>query len=170
MEKSPNEATTEDPNENEGNSEFRTTCSDESPLVATQSDIEAQGPSTTEKTQANFSTRKQSKTTDIRLLTAIIQLNRRHGLMYKPLQFVQYKKQALLDTGASQNAMSETKLRNNLTTHLMALIQEMPAPDLKVQIAKSNIIPVRKQDLRQFSIADKQFKESSWISRRWETS
>ena len=64
--------------------------------------------------------------------------------MYIPLQFSQYEKQALLDTGAIQSAMSETEQQKILTTQNMALIKEMHAPEFKMQIANVNIEPVRK--------------------------
>ena len=60
---SPNEATTEDANKDEGDSEFQPTRSDENPSAATQSDNEAQGASTTERTHTEFSKGKKLKKT-----------------------------------------------------------------------------------------------------------
>ena len=82
---SPNEATTEGAKEDEGDSEFQPTRSDENPPAATQ--IDNEGTSTTEKTQTLFSTRTKTKTNDVRFLTAIFYFNRRHRMMYIPVQF-----------------------------------------------------------------------------------
>ena len=71
------------------------------------------------------------------------------------------------DTGAIQSALSEAELRRILTAHPAALLQELPAPEFKVQIANGNIVPVRKQVLLRFFIGKKSSKRHSWSSQRW---
>ena len=46
----------------------------------------------------------------IQLLSATLQLNKKDRMLYVPLQFRQYKKRGLLDTGAIQRAMTEYEL------------------------------------------------------------
>ena len=58
---SPNDVTTEDSNEDDGDWEFQKTSSNESPPSATQSDNEAQLAPTTEKTQPKLSTKRKMK-------------------------------------------------------------------------------------------------------------
>ena len=125
--------TTEDANQEKGESELQTTWSDESTPAATLSDTEAKGTSTNERPKTKFSSRKQTQTKDFRLLTATIQVNRPARTIYVPLRFAHYEKQALLDTNAIQSAMSGTGVPKSLTTLPMALIKETPAPDSKVQ-------------------------------------
>ena len=81
-------------------------------------------------------------------------------MMYIPLQLAQYEKQASLDTGAIQSAMSETELRTILTTHPSALFKGKPALDFRVRIANGKIVPVRKQVLLRFFIAENKFEET----------
>ena len=94
----------------------------------------------------------QPKPTNIRPLSATLQLDRRNKMLYVPLQFREYENQGLQDTGAIQSAMSENELRRILQAHPAAQLEEYPAPDFKVQIANGNIVPVRKQVLLRFFI------------------
>ena len=63
------------------------------------------------------------KLTNIRPLSATLQLDRRHKMLYVPLQFREYENEGLLDTGTIQSAMSENELRRILQAH--------PAPSWK---------------------------------------
>ena len=76
-----------------------------------------------------------------------------------PLQFRQYENHGLLDTGAIQSATSEDEQRRITAAHSVALLEEYPAPDFKVQIANGSIVPVRKQVLLRFFIGSKIFEE-----------
>ena len=49
--------------------------------------------------------------------------------------------------------MSETDLAKILKTYPKALIEELPAPNFKIQIANGSVVPIRKQVLLQFDIA-----------------
>ena len=84
-------------------------------------------------------------------------------MLYVPLQFRQYENHGLLDTGAIQSAMSEDELRRITAAHPAALLEEYPAPDFKVQVAKGSIVPVRKQVLLRFFIGVKIFEETFMI-------
>ena len=84
-------------------------------------------------------------------------------MLYVPLQFREYENFGLLDTGAIQSALSEAELRRILTAHPAALLQELPAPEFKVQIANGNIVPVRKQVLLRFFIEGKIFEETFMV-------
>ena len=101
------------------------------------------------------------KTTNIKPLTATLQLDKRNKMLYVPLQFRAYENQGLLDTGAVQ--MSENELRRILQAHPAAQLEEYPAPDFKVQIANGSIVPVRKQVLLRFFIGGKVFEETFMI-------
>ena len=68
-------------------------------------------------------------------------------MLYVPFQFNIYKNQGLLDTGAVQSALSETELRKITAAHPEAVIDELPPPKVKVQIANGNLVPIRKQVL-----------------------
>ena len=74
------------------------------------------------------------------------------------------KNSGLLDTGAIQSALSEAELRRILITHPAALLQELPAPEFKVQIANGNIVPVRKKVLLSFFIGCKIFEETYMLT------
>ena len=74
-----------------------------------------------------------------------------------------YKTNALLDTRAVESAMSETELRKKATAHPNALIQEMPAPHFKVQIAYRNLVKVTRQVLLRFFPARRRFEETFLI-------
>ena len=101
------------------------------------------------------------KPTNVRPLSATLQLDRRHKMLYVPLQFREYENEGLLDTGAIQSAMSENELRRILQVHPAAQLEEYPAPDFKVQIANGNIVPVRKQVLLRFLSEGKYSKRHS---------
>ena len=107
---------------------------------------------------------------EIRQLSATLQLNKKDRMLYEPLQFRAYENFGLLDTGAIQSALSEAELRRILTAHPAALLEELPAPEFKVQIANGNFVPVRKQVLLRFLLEEKSSRRHSWYSQRWETS
>ena len=103
------------------------------------------------------------KPTNIRPLSATLQLDRRHKMLYVPLQFREYENEGLLDTGAIQSAMSENELRRILQAHPAAQLEEYPAPDFKVQIPHRKHCPVREQILLRFFIGGKILKETFMI-------
>ena len=84
-------------------------------------------------------------------------------MLYVPLQFDKYENHALLDPGAIQSAMSEAELRKITTAHPEAILQELPPPNFKIQIANGNLVPVRKQVLLRFYVAGKVFEETFLI-------
>ena len=94
----------------------------------------------------------------IRQLSATLQHNRKDKIIYVPLQIREYENFGLLDTGAIQSALTEAELRRILSAHPAALLQELPAPEFKVQIANGSIVPVRKQVLLRFFIGGKVFE------------
>ena len=100
---------------------------------------------------------------EIRQLSATLQLNRKDKMLYVPLQFRGYENVGLLNTGAIQSALSEAELRRILSAHPAALLQELPAPEFKVQIANGSIVPVRKQVLLRFFIGGKVFEETFMV-------
>ena len=66
-------------------------------------------------------------------------------MLFVPLQFNNYENQGLLDTGAVQSALSEAELRKITAAHPEAVLDELPPPNFKVQIANGNLVPIRKQ-------------------------
>ena len=80
-------------------------------------------------------------------------------MLFVPLQFNSYENQGLLDTGAVRSALSEAELRKITAAHPEAVIDELPPPNFKVQIANGNLVPIRKQVLLRFFIAGKFFEE-----------
>ena len=100
---------------------------------------------------------------EIRQLSDTLQLNRKDKMLYVPLQFRAYENFGLLDTRVIQSALSEAELRRIITAYPAALLQELPAPEFKVQIANGNIVPVRKQVLLRFFIGDKIFEETFMV-------
>ena len=80
-------------------------------------------------------------------------------MLFVPLQFNSYENQGLLDTGAVQSALSEEELRKITAAHPGAVLDELPSPNFKVQIANGNLVPIRKQVLLRFFIAGKVFEE-----------
>ena len=83
-------------------------------------------------------------------------------MLYVPIQLRSYENVGLLETNAIQSALSEAKLRRILTAHPAAL-EELPAPDFKVQIANDGIVPVRKQVLLRLFIEGKVFEETFMV-------
>ena len=100
---------------------------------------------------------------EIRQLSATLQLNRKDKMLYVPLQFREYENFGLLDTGAIQSALSEAELRRILSAHPAALLQELLAPEFKVQIANGSIVPVRKQVFTTIFIGGKVFEETFMV-------
>ena len=96
-------------------------------------------------------------------LSATLQLNKKDKMLYMLLQFRAYENFGVLDTGAIQSALSEAELRRILSAHPAALLQELPAPEFEVQIAKGNIVPVRKQVLLRFFIGGNVFEETFMV-------
>ena len=100
---------------------------------------------------------------EIRKLSATLQLNKKDRMLYVSLQFRAYENFGHLDTCAIQSALTEAELRCILSVHPVALLQELLAPEFKVQIANGNIVPVRKQVLLQFFIGGKVFEETFMV-------
>ena len=106
---------------------------------------------------------KHATKTEIHVLSPTLHLNKKDKMLYVPLQFDKYENHALLDTGAIQSAMSEAELRKITTAHPEAILQELPPPNFKIQIANGNLVPVRKQVLLRFYVAGKVFEETFLI-------
>ena len=77
--------------------------------------------------------------------------------MFVPLKFNTYKNQVLSDTRAVQSALSEAELRKITTARPEAVLDELPAPSFKAQIANNNHVPIQKQVPLRFFIAGKVF-------------
>ena len=90
-------------------------------------------------------------------------MNKKDKVLYVPLQFDKYENHALLDTGAIQSAMAEAELRKIITAHPEVILQELPPPNFKIQIANGNLVPVRKQVLLRFYVAGNDFEETFLI-------
>ena len=108
-------------------------------------------------------TKRKKKPQDVRPLSNTLHLDKKDRMLYVPMQFRDYENFGLLDTGAVQSAMSEAELHRVLQAHPSALLEELPAPDFKVQIANGHIVPIRKQVLLRFFIAGKIFEETFMI-------
>ena len=80
-------------------------------------------------------------------------------MLFVPLQFMTYENQGLLDTGAVQSALSEAELRKITAARPESVLDELPPPNFKVQIANGNLVLIRKQVLLRFFIAGKVFEE-----------
>ena len=107
--------------------------------------------------------KKHTTKTEIHVLSPTLHLNKKDKMLYVPLQFDKYKNHALLDTCAIQSAMSEAELRKITTAHPEAILQELPPPNFKIQIANGNLVPVRKQVLLRFYVAGKVYEETFLI-------
>ena len=84
-------------------------------------------------------------------------------MLYVLLQFDKYENHALSDTGAFQSAMSDAELRKISTAHPEAILQELPPPNFKIQIANGNLVTRRKQVHLRFYVARNDFKETFLI-------
>ena len=71
----------------------------------------------------NSKTKKHATKTEIHVFSPTLHLNKKHKMLYVPLQFDKYENHALLDTGAIQSAMSEAELRKIITAHPEAILQ-----------------------------------------------
>ena len=71
-------------------------------------------------------------------------LNKKNKLLCT-LQFGSYENHALLDTSAILSAQSKAELRKITTPHPEGVLQELPLPNFKIQVANENIVSVRKQ-------------------------
>ena len=80
-------------------------------------------------------------------------------MFFVPLQFNNYENQDLLDTGAVRSALSEAELRKITAAHPEAVLDELPPPNFKVQIANGNLVLIRKQPFVRFFIGGKVFEE-----------
>ena len=107
-----------------------------------------------------------SRTTEVRPVTTTIRLTKNDRMLYLSSQFKQFETPALLDTGAIQSDLSENQLRRITTAHHSALLDEIPAPKYRIQIANGNIVPVRKQVLLRFFCQDNFSKKTSWYYHR----
>ena len=81
-------------------------------------------------------------------------------MLYVTLQFCSYESFRLHDTGAIESALSEAELRRIVAAHPAAVFEELPAPDLKVQIVNGNTVPVRKKVSLLFFVCRKIFEET----------
>ena len=117
----------------------------------------------TQSSDNNSKAKKHATKTEIHVLSPTLHLNKKDKMLYVPLQIDKYENYALLDTGAIQSAMSEAELRKITTAHPEAILQELPPPNFKIQIANGNLVPVRKQVLLRIYVAGKVFEETFLI-------
>ena len=116
------------------------------------------------KTHANdknsiTKTKKHATNNQFHVLSPTLHSNKKDKMLFVPLQFNSYENQGLSDTGAVQSALSEAELRKITAAHPEAVLDELPPPNFKVQIANGNLVPIRKQVLSRFFIAGKVFEE-----------
>ena len=116
------------------------------------------------KTHANdknssTKTRKHATNNQFHVLSPTLHLNKKDKMLFVPLQFNSYENQSLLDTGAVQSALSEAELRKITAAHPEAVLDQLPPPNFKVQIANGNLVPIRKHVVLRFFIAGKVFEE-----------
>ena len=88
--------------------------------------------------------RAKKPKSDVWRLSATLKLIKHICMLYISLHFCDYENHALFDTGATQGAKSEGKLRRILTAHPLALLYEMPASEHKVLITNRSKIFCRK--------------------------
>ena len=79
----------------------------------------------------------------IRLLTAIPNLYKNHRMLNVPIQHRNYKTDGFLGSDAVQSRLSENELGKISSDCPEALLQQLPPPTFKLQIANDNIVPVR---------------------------
>ena len=113
----------------------------------------------TQSSSNNSKAKKHVSKTEIHVLSPTLHLNKKDKMLYVPLQFDKFENHALLDTGAIQSAMSEAELRKITTAHPEAILQALPPPNFKIQVANGNLVPVRKQVVLRFYVAGKIFEE-----------
>ena len=116
------------------------------------------------KTHANYKnsvpkTKNYATNNHFHVLSPTLLLNKKDKMLFVLLQFNNYENQGLLDTRAMQSALSEAELRKITAVHPEAVLDELPPPNFKVQIANGNLVPIRKQVLLRFFIAGKVFEE-----------
>ena len=104
-------------------------------------------------------TKKHATNNHFHVLSPTLHLNKKDRIMFVPHQFNNYENQGLLETGAVQSALSEAELRKITAAHPEAVLDELPVPNVKVQIANGNLVPIRKQVLLRFLIAGNVFEE-----------
>ena len=100
-----------------------------------------------------LSIKSKRKVFNVQILSPTLQLNKKDKMLYVPLQFAIYENHALLDTGAVQSALSEAELRKITAALPEAILEELPPPDFKIQIANGSLVPVRKQVVLRFFLA-----------------
>ena len=100
-----------------------------------------------------LSIKSKRKVFNVQILSPTLQLNKKDKMLYVPLQFASYENHALLDTGAVQSALSEAELRKITAALPEAILEELPPPDFKIQIANGSLVPVRKQVVLRFFLA-----------------
>ena len=101
------------------------------------------------KTHANdknssTKTKKHATNNQFHVLSPTLHLNKKDKMLFVPLQFNSYENQGLLDTGAVQSALSEAELRKITAAHPEAVLDELPPPNFKVQIANGSLVPIQK--------------------------
>ena len=80
----------------------------------------------TQSSSNNSEAKKHATKTKIHLLSPILHLNKKGKMLYVPLQFEKYENQALLNTGASQSAISEAELRKSSQLNLKPSFKSYP--------------------------------------------
>ena len=92
--------------------------------------------------------RKLNKpTTEVGPLTVTLRPNKNN----RKLQTTLHKNFALPDTGAKRSALFENETRRVIAVHPSAMLDDLPAPDYRIEFANGNLVPIRKQVLLRFS-------------------
>ena len=79
-------------------------------------------------------------------------------MLYAPLLFKNYE--TTYYWTLQQSVMSKIELRKIQTADSEALLEELPAPEFKIQIENGALATVRKQVLTRFSITSRVFEET----------
>ena len=131
--------------------------------ATTDASLVAPPQSNCSENAANGKKRPHRKTstpkTEVQPLTATLLLNKNHRMLYLPLQLKQYEICVLVDAGAKHSALSKNELGRITTARPNALLDELAAPDYRIQIANGNFATVRKQILLRLFLAGRLFGE-----------
>ena len=85
--------------------------------------------------------RKPCPSQNFKNISPNLRLNKKHKMLYIPLQIDHFENQGLLDTGAIQSDLSEAELRKILHDNPEAFLSDLPLPKFKEQIANGNLDP-----------------------------
>ena len=99
-------------------------------------------------------------------IVSAVSLKKKKKMLFAPMDFQEFTQDALIDSGALVNCISETDYKKILQMSPKDIVKELEPPPFKLQVANGDIETPTKTIILQFEIGDWNFKETFIVAKR----